>query len=74
MWDEQVYVAHNKYSNYWMLPGGRREFGGESTWDCATREFLEECQIDIKTIYTESDFKQYNVNWDILIYIGALYQ
>ncbi|MFN8523849.1 MAG: NUDIX domain-containing protein [Chloroflexota bacterium] len=41
-----VQRAHNPYSGQWMLPAGFVEYG-ETAWDTAVREALEETGLEI---------------------------
>lgn len=46
---EDILLVQHRKSNryYWVLPGGRIEYG-ESFQDCAVRELKEETNLDIK--------------------------
>ncbi len=67
-------IKHNKNNRkYWVVPGGRVEFG-EKSLDTVKREFLEELNVKIEVIkflfYNESippDYPYHNINLFFLI-------
>ena len=56
-----ILLHKKKNSNYWMLPGGRLEYG-ESTDDAIKREIREELGLDVnpKLVLITENFFSYN--------------
>lgn len=60
--DNKLLVLHEEYvgEKLTKLPGGGMEYG-EGTIDCLKREFMEELNLNIKSVehfYTQEDFVQ----------------
>ena len=62
-----IFLVKN-YQNKWGIPKGRRE-EGESYEECASREFLEECNYELKPEYLKSCEYIYNRRDNVRYYI-----
>ncbi|GAA6209164.1 NUDIX hydrolase [Cognatishimia sp. WU-CL00825] len=66
-------IASIPMPNHWDLPGGGRE-ADESAWDCATRETLEEVNLDLRATepsWARAYQRQGHLTWFFVAHVPA---